>query len=472
MFVSPCSDEEIGNCCSEGPEEAVICVCQALTPVVRFCQIFGIAPIELHNSSDRNKNDRIRSAHYRHNLVPGTIATVKTRKKCGISSKWYALPSITNAILVFSCLSVTTWFFFKIPIILRVYFEGTDLYTFGTQTLCLYVQCNLILINSFIQRKKFCEIWDLLIHVLKELTRRTYIQREYVLTSQPSTLETLANLTMGVALPHYPVHNHNQSEAKAQTGQHATEDHLTGNPGNNKTGLRKRLKLIRICSYVSVLIVLVLSICHTISFIHLVFNACFEKLVDPGIGREISGKPPCPFSDFFLFLQKLLYGMIDFIQQGVAILFGILCLIVYTFFGEIEEQLEHVLKSGHDIKTSGVQRHCQVDRLRMIYEDLNRICRLMGQCFGLAVLAVMISSVVSITCALYSFTLYSGAFVKEHIRGLERFYVIWAFHGWFGLYCLVMTLIPSQMLTNAVRMKIFLNNIAYKFICKLNWFIF
>lgn len=474
MITSPCSNDIT----SGGEDNTLkICVCHVVTPIFRLCQVFGILPVTFQEYKRKRSGSSVGQLYqFQENssghgpeknggeMIGGIAANHQKKKECQAFSRWISFPSIANILWVLGYAGVTAWALSQLNLILRVYFEGTDLYTFGTQTICLYTQANLILINAFMQRETFCEIWVLLLQILKKLFQKpSYQLNQIQKTSNPPEtpppkfplvppVTALHNFAVASTLLH---HLEYQTQATIPVIQ-------TDNP-NIKRGyqLHKRFKLLKIISLVIMIIIIILSTSHVVTFFHLVFTACFDKTVeDKGLESVIFGKPPCPLNNFLLLLQKCCYGMIDFVQQSVALLFGTLCMVIWIFFGELEEQLEKLLKSFNNrgkVTTepacipTPLYRHLQVQHLRLLYDDLSRVCRLMSKGFGLAIISVLITSVVSITCALYSFALYSGAIEKSERESVVRFYVIWAFHGWFGCFSLILVLIPGQLITNAVN---------------------
>ncbi len=482
MFASPCSTDIIGPSTSASEDDTLkVCVCHVVTPIFRLCQVFGILPVTFRENKPRRTGSTVGQLYQFHKnstgqdskdgggKIGGITTNQQKKKECQAFSSWISFPSIANILWVFGYASVTTWAFSQLHLILRVYFEGTDLYTFGTQTICLYAQANLILINAFMQREKFCEIWALLLQILKKLFLNPCFKlNQFENNSKPSEsppqpqfplvppVTALHNFVVASTLLH---HLEYQCPSNHQT--QATTPFIENDNQFIKQGyqLQKRFKQLKVISFVIMIIIIILSTSHVVTFFNLVFTACFDKTVeDSGLDSVVFGKPPCPLNNFLLLLQKCCYGMIDFVQQSVALLFGTLCMVICFFFGELEEQLEKLFKSFNcggkmTTESAGVPlyRHLQVQHLRLLYDDLSRVCRLMSQCFGLAIISVLITSVVSITCALYSFALYSGAIEKSERENVLRFYVIWAFHGWFGCFSLILVLIPGQLITNAVN---------------------
>ncbi|CAL8144814.1 unnamed protein product [Orchesella dallaii] len=476
ILGSPC--ETVTN---HGENEAKICICEAISPVLRYCQFFGIFPASLHSPYDDDddgggtgeKSDLGAKLFNKGVLANATnVSTASStlqKSKCYIKARWFSYPSFVNSLLLVSFFVVTTWVLLNIQNVLKVYFLGTDFYTFGTQTICLYSQNIIILGSSFIHRKKFGEIWTLLLKTLRKLGENPVHHNKsfHGGAASGNNYYSVKKLVIETILQNTAdqIRHQNISGIAEELDKENEEPVAIEVDIKKGSKIWHRLKLLRIFSIVAISTAFILSLVHTTLVTTLLFNACFDAAneTDPTIGNFASGKPPCPFGNFFLFMQKLFYGVIDFVHQGVAVLFGVMCLVVYIFFREIEEQMEATLKSGRGhghggdtnmsntkLNSVGIQSHFTIECLRMCYEDLSQCCRLMSQCFGLGILAVMITSVISITCSLYSYTLYTGAIQNDETVNVAKFYVIWAFHGWFGAFCLAFILLPGQMITSVL----------------------
>jgi hypothetical protein len=103
-------------------------------------------------------------------------------------------------------------------------------------------------------------------------------------------------------------------------------------------------------------------------------------------------------------------------------------------------------------------RSKRLEHLRISHETLCRASRMMGDCFGVPVLIVCVSSLLSVTCALYTGALRMGVFNLDHNQNtndnfdkIGGFYILSIVQGLIALLVLTLILLSGQIVRNMVR---------------------
>lgn len=193
---------------AQWPTDPDRCLCWCIKPIFTLCQIIGIVPAQFVHTKEQvfqassspplmlseqiayvavnigtleARNDG--STHIYHmepddskSLENSTPPETAHPCQCALSVKFLSVPSLINVIVMAHFITITIWFFINATTILKIYFNGTDLYTFGLQVELLYLQASGILMNALLSRRKLQRVWALIQRVYQD---RIYMSKPF-----------------------------------------------------------------------------------------------------------------------------------------------------------------------------------------------------------------------------------------------------------------------------------------------------
>jgi hypothetical protein len=381
----------------------------AVSPILRLAQIIGIAPIIFKNGS--NQDGKIR---------PEIEISKKLReplcRRMVCSAPYLSLPSISNSIMTCHLTWVTVWVTFNIKSMLGVMFTGTDLYAFSIQVQLFFIQSTTVLLLSFLKRKKLANLMNSL--------HRIY--------------QGLNSFGNGIIT--------NQSHDPCLE--------------NRTLVMQKRMKKARILSLIITVSIIVIGLGYAAYFINFAFAGCFKAVEDSpstfaglkgAANAKSTGRSLCPLHNIALLIEKFTYVLLGIYHQTICGLFCMFCIIILIMYQEVAKQLETIfIDRSSEIKNDDLA----IEKLRIAHEKLGECCRIMGSVFGLPILGACVTSVVSITCSIYTILIGSADMNNTFnlsIDDFARYAILWGFHGVLGFITLWVNLISGQLVQNGVR---------------------